>query len=217
MIDTWADPSEACAGRLWGEGGPDREGAPLSSWLLTTRDAFVAQAVAEVFRVDGPRRHRDEDGFEVVLGCDTVTVVVATADSVLNRMVAGDGSSVPHICDGERFVEPDASAARPCSCPGALSDRKAKGRSGAGPTPDCRLVFQLAAQPELGSFCFLSRSWELALSLRSLHEEVGSRAPIVVDLTRRTSSMTTRSGMEVAFTTLVATAGREQRSLGLAV
>ncbi|MEV5676586.1 hypothetical protein [Streptomyces sp. NPDC052179] len=176
---------------------------PLSSWLLTTRDPSIAQSVAEAFRGAEPQTSEDGNGFEVVLGGDTVTVVVTEFASAVNRMVLGEGPEA-HICDGERFLEPGADASRPCGCTGELSDRKARARTGEGPTPDCRLVFRLATAPELGSFYFVSSSWEFALSLRSLLAEADDGAPATVDLIRQTSRMTTRSGIQVTFTALLA-------------
>ncbi|MEU3597132.1 hypothetical protein ABZ714_00105 [Streptomyces sp. NPDC006798] len=203
MIDTWADTEAACVGRLWAESGPGKEAVPLSSWLLTICDPSVAESVAEAFRTAEPRTSEDGDGFEVVLSGDTVTVVVTELATAVNRMVLGEGPKA-HICDGEQFLEPGADASRPCGCAGELSDRKARARAGEGPTPDCRLVFRLATAPELGSFCFVSSSWEFALSLRSLMAETDDGAPATVDLIRRISRMTTRSGIQVTFTALLA-------------
>ncbi|MEU0692309.1 hypothetical protein [Streptomyces uncialis] len=220
MIDAWADAEAACVGCLWAEAGPGKEAVPLSSWLLTTRDPSIAQSVAEAFRGAEPQTSQESNGFEVVLGGDTVTVVVTEFASAVNRMVLGEGPEA-HICDGERFLEPGADASRPCGCAGELSDRKARARTGEGPAPDCRLVFRLATAPELGSFCFLSNSWEFALSLRHLLAETDDGAPVVVDLIRQTSRMITRSGIEVSFTVPVAAPARarveEQHALGLAV
>ncbi|MFE7129258.1 hypothetical protein ACFVIM_00150 [Streptomyces sp. NPDC057638] len=79
----------------------------LSSWLLTTRDPSVAEAVAEVFRIDEPQTSEAGGGFGVVLGGDTVTIVVTEIGSEVNLMVRGEGPKA-HICDGERFLEPGA-------------------------------------------------------------------------------------------------------------
>lgn len=155
------------SGRLEG-----RKPVALDEWRVTTGDPEVAEEVAnslggEVTEWDT----ESEDNLEVLTDSDTVKILVEAPWAISSDLkLWGANGTLIHHCDGVVYLS-EEDKGQQCGCPELLADRKAHAKSGRGPKPDTRIVFRLAAAPNLGKFEMRSGSWDL---VRVLHEYVNA-------------------------------------------
>lgn len=147
----------------------DDEPAPLTTWRVTTSDAEVAQAIADLFDGSSPEpwETKGDDNIEVFTDAASVDIIIEGPWGLRERMVLFRDNELVYASDGEFILDehgkptderdPDASL--------LYRERKAKGESGEGPVPDTDLYFRLAKAPELGLFLFKSNSWSLAYDI----------------------------------------------------
>ncbi|MGW1838791.1 hypothetical protein [Streptomyces sp. NPDC002067] len=185
----WADDPKA-----------DDPRRPLLSWLLTTDDWEVAEAVA-LRRGGTPRRSAQGPGiFELALEEEALLVCVGGPDDIVSLLVHEGERGPVHVCDGERLMPPMVAAGSLCGCPRSLFERKAAARTGRGPRPDVHLRFRLVGMPMLGYFSLASPSWEFFDLIGKAVKQVnwtGDEAEWELRLQR--TCLSTRSGVEVAY------------------
>lgn len=147
----------------------DGDPAPLTTWRVTTSDADVAKAIADMLNGSEPEAWETtaDDNIEVFTDVAEVDIIIEGRHGLRERMVLFRDNKVVYASDGEFLLdvsgkptgEPDPDAAL------TFQERKAKGRAGTGPSPDIDLYFRLAAAPELGLFAFKSTSFDFAYDL----------------------------------------------------
>ncbi|MFI5662239.1 hypothetical protein [Streptomyces sp. NPDC051684] len=186
------------AGTFWAPGDePGRNGPRARSWLLTTADHRVAEALA-AFHTHASWRVRTPGAHEVDLNCSRLEVLLHGDAPLKRRFVQRVGEDPVHTCDGRKRLAPMDGAGELCGCPTTLGARMAAARAATGPRPESRVVFKLAAAPELAIFEFVSTSWEFSEML----EASGMRdADVAIGrvLSLRQRQLRTRSGTEVSF------------------
>ncbi|MFE7319041.1 hypothetical protein ACFU7T_38965 [Streptomyces sp. NPDC057555] len=189
------EETNSVAGRFWtGEDSTGNVLSPSASWLVTTQDRGVAEAISNLY--GGRPRPRPERDRIHELQLERRDIAVITDGPLVNRLLLTHGGEVIHTCDGFHFLEPMPKAGQPCGCPASDFARKAAARSGYGPVPDLRITFRLAAAPEAGRFLVTSSSWDLAASLRGTSgDPLGARRELSLDR----KVITTRSGMTVSY------------------
>ncbi|MEV0260241.1 hypothetical protein AB0I49_02690 [Streptomyces sp. NPDC050617] len=194
--------SAARAGRF--HMGRLSEGRPqsLDAWRVTTDDADVAAGVAGLLGGE-PRPQKGEGGglaYEVLTNHESVRVLLDGPDAVAAHMILRGSQGIIHECDGVEFLSPEQKKGQPCGCPPLLEDRKRAARDGHGPMPSAEVTFQIAAAPKLGTFHFMTGSWQMAAQLSDLVdalERVGGSA--VCDLTMELVAFTTKAGIDVCY------------------
>ncbi|MEW2134328.1 hypothetical protein [Streptomyces sp. NPDC005435] len=173
----------------------------LRAWLLTTKSRAVAERVAELYQGETARAASGGDLQARKLRAESIAVIVANKTRVRRRLTLQNERGLVHACNGSRFLPPMPDEGEVCGCPDDPFERKAAARSGAGPRPDGRLVFCLAAAPELGEFSFKSSTWQFYESLESASREVErTDGPVQMELVLREQRLATRSGLDVSFT-----------------
>ncbi|WP_391654548.1 recombination directionality factor [Streptomyces tamarix] len=192
----------------------------VSAWRVTTEDRAVAEALGELLG-DVPQllETGDEHVLEVQTRCDRFHILLEDSGAVSFRMVMRGSRGTLHICDGTRFLEPSRARGSLCGCPAGLADRKAAAQAGRGPMPEALIRFRLADLPELGVFCLVSSSWELAAELPEVAAALEVAAtPALGVLRYELVGFTTRSGIAVSFRRPVVEVGRalDQDSVQLA-
>ncbi|MGW2169208.1 recombination directionality factor [Streptomyces sp. NPDC001705] len=192
---------EELVGRIAAEEWRGGRRVGLRSWLLTTKSREVAERISELYQGEVVRTTAGGDSHVRRLHARGIMVIVARVAHVRRRLTLESRQGLVHACDGSRVLPPMPDEGRPCGCPDDLFARRAAARSGAGPRPDARLVFYLAAAPELGGFSFQSTAWQLYESLESVsHESRRADGPVQMELVLREQRMATRSGLDVSCT-----------------
>ncbi|WP_399013136.1 hypothetical protein [Streptomyces sp. FIT100] len=191
---------EELVGQITADEGRTGRRAGLWSWLLTTESREVAECVSELYQGEAVGAAPGGDLHVRKLHSRGIAVIVASAADVRHRLALEKEGGLVHACDGSRFLPPMLDEGKPCGCPDDPFERKAAARSGAGPRPDARLVFCLAAAPELGELSFQSSAWQLYESLESLsHKVERTGGPAQMELVLREQRLATRSGLDVSF------------------
>ncbi|MFF7802966.1 recombination directionality factor [Streptomyces olivaceus] len=189
------------AGRIAAEEWRGGRRVGLRSWLLTTKSRDVAERVSELYQGAVVRTTSGGDLHVRKLHARGIMVTVARVAHVRRRLTLENQEGLVHACDGSRVLPPMPEEGKPCGCPDDLFARRAAARSGAGPSPDTRLAFCLAAAPELGCFSFQSSAWQLYESLESvIHASRRADGPVQMELALREQRKATRSGLDVSFT-----------------
>ncbi|MFJ2216714.1 hypothetical protein ACIQVO_35485 [Streptomyces sp. NPDC101062] len=187
------------------------EGRPqaLDAWRVTTDEAEVAARVAG-FLGGEPQPNEGTGGaghaYEVLTSRESVRVLLNGPDAVAAHMVLRGSKGIIHECDGVEFLSPEGKKGQRCGCPPLLEDRKLAVRDSRGPTPSADITFQIAAAPGLGTFHFMTSSWQMAAQLSDLTgalERVDG--PAVCDLTMELVVYTTKTGRGVCYRTPVVT------------
>ncbi|MFD5254696.1 hypothetical protein ACFWM5_17870 [Streptomyces bobili] len=180
-----------------------RVGRPAGrrSWLLTAKNKEVAGRVSDLYQGEAVCGASGGDLYTRKLHAEGIVVLVAGVANVKPRLTLENERGLVHACDGTRYLPPMVDEGAPCGCPDNPFERRAAARSGAGPRPDARLVFCLAAAPKLGEFSFRSSAWHFYESLESVSHEVERTAgPVQMELVLREQRLATRSGLDVSFT-----------------
>jgi hypothetical protein len=181
------------------------EGRPqaLDAWRVTTDDAEVAARVAG-FLGGEPRPNEGTGGvglaYEVLTSRESVRVLLDGPAAVEARTVLRSSTGIAHECDGVEFLSPEEKKGQRCGCPPLLEDRKLAAKDSRGPMPTVDIIFQIAAAPRLGTFHFMSGSWQMAAQLSDLMgalERVDG--PAVCDLTMEFVAFTTKTGRGVCY------------------
>jgi hypothetical protein len=146
--------------------GMQRNGKPVSlrNWRFVTDNPETASALAELY--GGEASEFDptkEQNWHVLSDTDTIEVVIASADSVEEKLTQWGGPGGPiHECDGVYSLLPDDKG-EPCGCPQTMTERKEKARKRRGPSPNIQIPFTLAGKGEdLGTAKFIGTAWTLA-------------------------------------------------------
>lgn len=181
-----------------------RTGRPAgrrSSWLLTTKSREVAERVSDLYQGEVVCAASGGDLHTRKLHAEGIAVIVAGLANVRPRLALENERGLVHACDGTRYLPPMLDEGAPCGCPDNPFERRAAARSGAGPRPDARLDFCLAAAPGLGEFSFRSSAWQFYESLESVsHKMERTAGPVQMELVLREQRLATRSGLDVSFT-----------------
>jgi hypothetical protein len=174
----------------------------LDAWRVTTDDADVAARVAGLLGGEPQPNGGGSGGraYEVLTSRESVRVLLDGPDAVTAHLILWGSKGIVHQCDGMEFLSPEDKKGRPCGCPPLLADRKLAARNGRGPTPSVDITFQIAAAPELGTFHFMTSSWQMAAQLSGLAdplERVGG--PAVCDLTMELIVYTAKTGGGICY------------------
>ncbi|MFI8522318.1 hypothetical protein ACIGEZ_31555 [Streptomyces sp. NPDC085481] len=195
--------SAARAGRFHQGRLSDGRPQTLDAWRVTTDDADVAARVAG-FLGGEPRPNEGTGGaglaYEVLTSRESVRVLLDGPDAVAAHMVLRGSKGIIHECDGVEFLSPEKKKGQPCGCPPLLEDRKLAARNGRGPMPSIDITFRIAAAPALGTFHFMTGSWQMTAQLSELTdalERVGG--PAVCDLAMELVVYTTKTGKGVCY------------------
>ncbi|MFE3471301.1 hypothetical protein ACFXOI_06365 [Streptomyces bacillaris] len=174
----------------------------LDAWRVTTDDADVAARIAGLLGGEPQPNGGGSGGlaYEVLTSRESVRVLLEGPDAVAAHMVLWGSEGIVHECDGMEFLSPEEKRGQPCGCPPLLADRKLAARNGRGPMPSVDIAFQIAAEPKLGTFHFMTSSWQVAAQLSELMdalEQVGG--PAVCDLAMELVVYTTKTGRGVCY------------------
>ncbi|MFB6552654.1 hypothetical protein [Streptomyces sp. NPDC056405] len=192
---------EELVGRIAAEEWRSGRRVGLRSWLLTAKSREVAECVSELYQGEVVRTAAGGDLHARKLHARGIMVIVPRVAHVRRRLTLEKQQGLVHACDGSRVLPPMPDEGEPCGCADDPFARRAAARSGAGPSPDARLTFCLAAAPELGGFSFQSSAWQLYESLESVfHESTRADGSVQMELALRERRMATRSGLDVSFT-----------------
>ncbi|MFI1937780.1 hypothetical protein ACH44C_11345 [Streptomyces purpureus] len=174
----------------------------LDAWRVTTDDADVAARVAGLLGGE-PQPNGGGGGgpaYEVLTSRESVRVLLDGPDVVAAHMVLWGSRGIVHECDGMEFLSPEDKKGQPCGCPPLLADRKLAARNGRGPTPSVDINFQIAAAPKLGTFHFMTSSWQVAAQLSELTDALERLSgPAVCDLAMELIACTTKTGRNVCY------------------
>lgn len=195
--------SAARAGRFHMGRLSDGRPQALDAWRVTTDDAEVAACVAG-FLGGEPQPNEGTGGaglaYEVLTSRETVRVLLDGPDAVEARMVLRASTGITHECDGVEFLSPEEKKGQRCGCPPLLQNRKLAAKDGRGPTPSADITFQIAAAPGLGTFHFMTSSWQMAAQLSDLTDALERvDGPAVCDLTMELVVYTTKTGQGVCY------------------
>lgn len=192
---------ENLVGQITAEEWRDGRRAGFQSWLLTTKSSEVAECVGELYQGEAVCAASEGDLHARKLHAEGIAVIVASVAHVRHRLALENERGILHACDGSKFLHPMPDEGKPCGCPNDPFERRVAARSGTGPRPDARLVFCLAAAPELGELSFQSSSWQFYESVESVsHEKAPTGGPVQMELVLREQRLATRSGLDVSFT-----------------
>jgi hypothetical protein len=178
----------------------------LDHWEFSTGDADVSNALAELFHAPVIDTGSDAENFLRIedTGTDTVEIILAGPSAVQADMKQWINGKLFHHCDGVVYLSapPDnsAEAGDVCGCPRLFKDRKDAAKSMRGPSPSIKILFRLAADPDLGLFAFATSSWTLAEVLYQYEDALESIAgPAVADLKLELVEYTTKQGRNVSY------------------
>ncbi|WP_328337094.1 hypothetical protein [Streptomyces violaceus] len=192
---------EELVGRITAEESRTERQAGLRFWFLTTKSREVAERVSELYQGEVLRGASGGDLHARKLHVEGIAVIVASVANVRYRLALENERGLIHACDGSRSLPPMPNEGKPCGCPDDPFTRNAAARAGAGPRPDSRLVFCLAAAPGLGELSFQSSAWPFYESLESVsHELERTGGPVQMELALREQRLATRSGLDVSRT-----------------
>lgn len=160
----------------------------LSEWRFSTGERTVAGAVAELF--GGTPVENEESGSERFIDVFTKATkipVIIGPGGIESDMKQWINGKLVHHCTGARFLShPDEEKiGQPCGCPALFAERKQRAKDYMGPNPAITVTFQLADDPELGTFKYQTGAWTLA---KILHESedalarVGKGGPVLAEL-----------------------------------
>jgi hypothetical protein len=193
-----AAASTGVVGTFW-DGMLNPVGRPvtLPTWRVST--AYPAVAVSLVDRYGGrisARHTRGEENIAVDLAVDVVHVVLEGGGRGLRvRFVARDpGQVIVYTSDGDTITYPNATTTPDPHAGYALADRISMARQGHGPRIEVDALFRLAADPDLGVFCYrainsASLVWSLAeQDTETVYAAIGGPAAAILAKTARITS-----------------------------
>lgn len=188
------------------KGGLMVNGQPqaLSTWAFSTDESATSSYFAETYggEVEVLDVEKGDDQL-VVTETSSVEVLITSAKSLTTVMVLYGMNGPIHKCDGAYSLLEDEEG-EPCGCPAAFAERKALARKGRGPSPEIKLRFQLADNPELGTGLYRTGSWTLVKDIPQLEDDLAahfahSDEPIAATLRLEHVEFTTKAGMDVSF------------------
>lgn len=160
----------------------------LSEWRVSTGERAVADAIAQLLGGTPVENEesQSENFIDVFTPAESVRTIIP-ADGIYWDMKLWWNGKLKHHCDGFAFLshKDDDMIGQPCGCPTLFDERKAAAKEGDAPNPSITITFQLADDPELGTFKFQTGSWTF---FRVLHqaeddiERVGKGGPVLADL-----------------------------------
>ncbi|WLW56863.1 hypothetical protein [Streptomyces sp. YU58] len=191
---------EKLVGQITAEEWRTGRRAGLRPWLLTTKSREVAERASELYQGEVACAASGGDLHARKLYAEGIAVIVASVANVRHRLALESERGLVHACDGSRSLPPMPDEGQPCGCPDDPFERKAAARAGAGPRPDARVIFRLAAAPGLGELSFQSSAWQFYESLESVsHKVKRTGGPVQMELVLREQRLATRSGLDVSF------------------
>jgi hypothetical protein len=163
--------------------------AALNAWKVSTGDAAVGDAIAQLFggQADEDPESTSENFISVYTEASKVPVILADADALDVDFKEWKNGKLTHHCTGSKFLShplDDKKIGTACGCPALLAEKKLAWEAEMGPKPSIAITFRLADDPELGLFKFQTGSFTM---LKVLHEYADDLADIsgeaVADLT----------------------------------
>lgn len=176
----------------------------LSTWAFSTDENKTAESLSGLFGGEIEVLDVDKgDDRQIVSETNSVDVLISGPKALTTQMVLYGLKGPIHRCDG-MYSLMDDDKGEPCGCPADFQARKELSRSGKGPSPEIKLRFQLADQPELGMGLYRTGSWTLVRDLPDIEEELEQRAaesdePIRATLRLEYVSFTTKTGRNVEY------------------
>lgn len=173
----------------------------LDHWEISTGDVDVSNALAELFRAPVVDTGSDQENFLRIedTGTDSVEIIIAGPGALTSDMKLWINGKLTHHCDGEFFASGDDAGQR-CDCPRLFKDRKEAAKNFKGPKPDIKLVFRLAADPDLGTFAFKTGSWTMAEDLWLYEATLADHdGAIAAELYLELVEYTTKQGRNVSY------------------
>jgi hypothetical protein len=175
-----------------------RNGRPetLTTWRISTSDPEVVARASVLFR-GMPRKSTDADEYEWHVVTETATmVVILSGPHALQVSWRRDGL-------GRRCGGPEEGKGAHCACGSlrSLAERKAAARRGHGCVPNIEMSFQLADDPTLGMFTFVSGNWSFAEQAVMTEAVLGNLAvPTLIQLTLKQTRHVLHGGRSVTYT-----------------
>jgi hypothetical protein len=138
------------------------------------------------------------------IGADTCSVTTAT--KTLDIILHGPGAlrlswcrDGRHTCDGD--VQCNYGTQRSCTCPPSLPERRMATRHGRGCEPRVEVFFQIAQDPALGMFTFVSGSWSFAEQVINARNVLQANSQLTLArLSLRRADQRLYSGRPIAYT-----------------
>lgn len=188
------------------KGGLMVNGQPqaLDTWAFTTDEPATATYLSETYggEIEVLDVEKGDDQ-QIVSTSTSVEILITSAKALTTTMVLYGMNGPIHKCDGAYSLLEDEEG-EPCGCPASFAERKALARKGRGPSPEIKLRFQLADNPELGTGLYRTGSWTLVKDIPDLEDEIAghfahSDEPIRATLKLVLVEFTTKAGMDVKF------------------
>lgn len=177
----------------------------LNTWAFTTSEPETAAYFADTYggEIEVLDVEKGDDQL-VVTETASVDVLITSAKALKTTMVLYGLNGPIHRCDGMYSLLDDDEEGTPCGCPSSFAERKALARKGRGPSPEIKLTFQLADNPELGIGLYRTGSWSLVKDIPDLEDAIAghfahSDEPMRATLKLVLVEFTTKAGLDVSF------------------
>ncbi|MER7688346.1 hypothetical protein [Streptomyces sp. NPDC097610] len=172
----------------------------LSEWKVATGEKTVADAVAQLLGGTPVENEESpsENFIDVFTDATKVPVIIA-ADGIHWDMKLWWNKKLKHHCDGFDFLShnDEEMIGQPCGCPTLFDERKNAAKEGDAPNPSMTVTFQLAADPELGTFKFSTGSWTLFKVIHEAEddlERIGQGGSVLANLELELVEYTPKKG-----------------------
>lgn len=179
-----------------------RNPVSLDHWEFSTGDVDVSNALAELFNAPVVDTGSDAENFLRIedTGTDSLEVILVGPGAIQSDMKLWINNKLAHHCDGVEFLSPDDKVGSLCGCPHSFKERQEAAKNYQGPSPSIKLLFRLAADPELGLLSFQTSSWKLAEVLGEYEDELQAiSGDAIADLRLELVEYTTKQGRNVSY------------------